>query len=204
LFAVCQLISLVGQCYLSLSDYSKAQTHFERALKVLRPKGNTSADAAVLACVKENKVWLARAMYHGSPAERGQALAMFEHLIAEDEHNVAALTHYAAIAIKCGKKGEVLPYLLRALVAAQAQGAAGHSQGGASNKANVVSCAPKPSAGAELDPQLVELVQVLLTDVVMLPDGVQTLFLEMHAASTNYAALSFIAQTVKVRTRART
>lgn len=197
--AFLQLISLVGQCYLGLNDFSEAQTHFERALKLLTPKGETSKDANVIACVKETKVNLARAMYRGSPSERGQALAMFEQLIAEDEHNVAALTHYAAIAIECGKKGEVLPYLLRALVAAQAQGAAGHSKGSAAYEQNIVGRAAKPPAGtSELDPQLVELVQVLLTDLVMLPDGVNTLFSELHAASTNHAALSFLAQTVKV------
>lgn len=109
-----QLIALTGQCYYGLSDFSEAQTHFERALKLLTPKGEEkSSDAALVAAIKEVKVWLARAMYRGTPQERAQALSMFERIIAEDEHHIGALTYYAAIAVECGKKGEVIPYVAR-------------------------------------------------------------------------------------------
>jgi tetratricopeptide (TPR) repeat protein len=192
-----QLIALVGQCYHGLGDFSEAQTHFERALKLLTPRGEeSSSDANIQATIKETKVWLARALYRGNHAERAQALNIFEKLIAEDEHHIAALTYYAQIAIECGRKGEVIPYLLRALVAAQAAGAT-TNKGAASYEANILGRPPKPAGGAELDPQLVELIQVLLTDLVMLPDGVKTLFSELHAASSNHAALTFLAQTVK-------
>ena len=86
--------------------------------------------------------------------------------------------------------------MLFSLVAAQAQGA-GPGKGTSSYEDNITGRSKKSPTGAELDPQLVELVQVLLTDLVMLPDGVKMLFSELHAASTNHAALSFLAQTVK-------
>jgi hypothetical protein len=54
---------------------------------------------------------------------------------------------------------------------------------------------PKPSI--DLDPQVHELVQVLLTDLVSMPGGVKSLISELHAASSNHSALTFIAQTVK-------
>ena len=49
-----QLIALVGQCYYGLSDFGEAQTHFERALKLLTPRGEEkSGDAALVATIKE-------------------------------------------------------------------------------------------------------------------------------------------------------
>lgn len=57
-------------------------------------------------------------------------------------------------------------------------------------------CHKEKPAGSELDPQLVELIQVLLTDLVSLPGGVKLLLDELHAASNNHAALTFLAQTV--------
>ena len=192
-----QLIALVGQCYFGVSDFSDAQTHFERALKLLTPKGEESQEPAIQAAIKDTKVWLARAMYRGSASERSQALSLFESIIAQDEHHVGALTHYARVAIECGKKAETLPYLIRALVASQAAGAA-PAKGSASYEQQLVGGRPRPAPGSELDPQLVELVQVLLTDLVLLPDGVKLLLSELHAAANNQAAITFLAQTIKV------
>jgi tetratricopeptide (TPR) repeat protein len=117
------LITMIGQCWFGIGDYIEAQPCFERALKLLTPKGEESKEKKVHAAIEDTKVWLARAMYRGgTSSEKSQALAMFEGIIAKNEHHIAALTYYAQIAIECGKKAEVVPYLLRALVAAQSAG----------------------------------------------------------------------------------
>ena len=95
----------------------------------------------------------------------------------------------------CTRPLPSLRYLLRALVASQAAGAT-NPKGSASYESNLLGRKEKP-AGSELDPQLVELIQVLLTDLVSLPGGVKLLLDELHAASNNHAALTFLAQTVK-------
>jgi tetratricopeptide (TPR) repeat protein len=191
-----QLISLVGQCWFGVGDFSEATPCFERALKLLTPKGEESKDAKILASIQDTKVWLARALYRGSTSERSQALSMFEAIIAKNEHHIAALTYYAQIAIECGKKGEVIPYLLRALVASQAAGPQ-PPKGAASYEAAIHHKGKKPQPSMDIDPQLLELVQTLLTDLVSMPGGVATLLSELHGASSNHAALTFLAQTVK-------
>jgi tetratricopeptide (TPR) repeat protein len=85
---VFQLISLVGQCYLGLGDFSEAQTHFERALKLLTPKGETSKDANVIACVKETKV-----------SEAAKHARLAQEVTAAERRMEPALTFVRAVAV---------------------------------------------------------------------------------------------------------
>ena len=197
-----QLNCLLGQCYFGLKDYSEAASHFERAVKLLTPKGEESKEAKIASAIEDTKVWLARSLYRGTPVERNQSLGMFESIIQKNEHHIAALTCYAQIAIECGKKFETIPYILRAIIASQAAGP--RPPKGASAYDIEIQRQNSPdkdkedeTRGPDVDPQILELAQTLLTDLVSLPGGVKHLLSELHAAANNHSALSFLAQTVK-------
>jgi len=194
-----QLDALVGQCYFGLTDYDEAQTHFDRAIKLLTPKGDKPKDKKLVAQVQDLRVWQARCLYRGNHSDRARSIKIFEEIIHENEHHIAALTYYAQIAIECGNRGETLPYLLRALVGCQAAASHLPPKGADSYDRAIMMEGKQKQISDEtgVDPQLCELVQVLMTDIVCMPGGVATLLKELHQAKSSHTALSFIAQTIK-------